>query len=344
MIKKNSLRIFGLLAYLLVISAASAETISGVPLTDSFKPLDRAATMVTVSDTSKANLKDIKRVALSSFQVQFVTKGAAGASSYKIGQKGSATTNVQLTLVGLQPADFQAITDKIHADFVTDLKAMNIEVVPTEQILAAAAYKKMAATGRPAPAETRDRASWSTLYAPAGLALYGVGSSANPAGMFGILNSLSETSATMFANGELAKELDATVFVVRLVVNFVDTKSSNASWFGRSSGEAKVEWSVGPSVMAEETTLTISNPMWTTNMKLKAPLMIDGAAFKEIKDTSSIAGNVALALFSLAAGQGGSASAIDKEAIADPEKYRALVGSGVAAVREMFMARLQAGK
>jgi len=323
---------------------ASAENISSVPFTDSFKPAERASTMVTMTDASKANFKDIKRVALSGFHVQFVTKGAASASAYTIGKKGSAQTNVQLTLVGLKPDDFQAITDKLYADFVSDLKAMNIDVVPTAQILAATAYKKMAATGRPAPAETRDRTSWSSLYTPDGLALYGVGTSANPAGMFGIFNTMSEISATAFANGELSKELDATLFVVRLVVNFVDTKTSNASWLGRSSGEAKVSWAMGPSIAAEESTLNINSQGWNTVLTLKSPLMINGAAFKEVKDTSSIAANVGVALFSLAIGQGGAVSIVEKEAVADPEKYRELVGAGAGAVREMWMERFRAGK
>ena len=350
MINKTLLSIF-LQAIPLVIAinaafmpAACAETVTAVTYDDAFKPAERAASMISMTDASKSNFKDIKRVALSSFQVQFVTKGAAGASSYSMGKKGNATTNMQITLVGLAPTDFQAITDKLYADFVIDLKAMNIEVVPMEQVQAAAAYKKMAASGRPAPAETRDRTSWSTIYAPAGLALYGLGSSGNPAGMFGALNAFGEVSSTMFTNIELGKELDAALFVVRLVVNFVDTKSSNTSWFGRSSGEAKVSWDVGPSIASEESTLTINNQTWNTTLKLRSPLMINGAAFKEVKDTTSVAANVGLALFSLAIGQGGSSSVVEKEAVADPEKYRELVGAGAAAVRVMWMEKFRAAQ
>ena len=79
-------------------------------------------------------------------------------------------------------------------------------------------------------------------------------------------------------------------------------------------------------------------------MALNAPLLIDGAAFKELKDTTSVAANIGLALLSAAIGKGGSASAVEKEAVADPQQYRTLVGNGLGTVREMFMQTLQSNR
>ena len=326
------------------VTSAWAETVSGVPLDASFKAADRAKTMLTVTNVDKTALKGIQRAAISSFQVEFVTKGAAGASSYEIGRSGRASTNTVITLVGLNAADFQAITDQLHAEFVRDLKAMAIEVVPTDRILAAAAYKKMATTGKPSPAETRTSDTWSTVYAPGGLGIYGVGSSSNAVGILAGFTAFGDVTSTMFTNIELAKELDAAVIVVRMVVNFVSLTSSDSSWFGRSSGTAAVRGEVGPSVAGATTTMFVQRATTNASMTLQAPLLIDCAAFSEVKDTSSIAANVGLAVLALAIGGGNSASAVEKEAVADPARYRALVSEGVGTVREMFMARLRAGQ
>lgn len=323
---------------------AWAETVTGVPLDASFKAADRASSMLKVIDADKSALKGIQRAAISSFQVEFVTKGAASASSYEIGRSGRASTNTVITLVGVGGADFQAITEQLHGEFVRDLKGMGIEVVPTSKIVAAAAYKKMAASGKPSPAETRTSDTWSTVYAPGGLGIYGVGSSSNAVAIFAGFSAFSDVSSTMFANIELAKELDAAVVVVRMVVNFVSLKSSDSSWFGRSSGTATVRGEVSPSVAGTSTTMFVQRPTTNATMTLQSPLLIDSAAISEVKDTSSVVANVGLAVLSLAIGGGNSSSAVEKEAVADAAQYRTLVSAGVGTVREMFMTRLRAGQ
>ena len=323
---------------------AWAETVTGVALDASFKPAERATTMVKVLDSTNGGLKGLQRAAIGSFQVEFVTKGAAAAKSYEIGRSGSSSTNMMITVVGVGTPDFQAITDRLHADFVRDLKAMGIEVVPVEKLLAAAAYQKMAATGKPSPAETRTSNTWSTVFAPAGMAVYGIGSSSTAIGMLAGFTAMSDVSATMFGNLDLIKELDAALITVRMVVNFVNLKSSDSSWFSRSSGTATVSGEVGPSVAYKTSMMSIQRPADIATMTLEAPLVLDDTAFTEVKDTSSVAANIGLALLSAAIGKGGSATAVEKEAVADPAKYRVVVGDGVGAVREMFMERVRAGK
>lgn len=320
----------------------AASAAPGVPVDANFKPAERAATLMTLADPTASGLKGLKRVAISSFQVEFVTKGAASASSYEIGRQGRASTSVYITLVGLNASDFQAITDQLYNDFGRDLQASGLEVVPVDKVLAAAAYRKMAASGKPSPAETRTKDTWSTVYAPAGLGVYGIGSSSSAIALLAGFSAMSDVSTTMFGNMELAKELDASLLVVRLVVNFVDMKSSDSSWFSRSSGTATVSWKFGPSVAAGSSSVMVASANNNAMLTLGAPLLIDGAAFTEVKDTTSVAGNVGLALLSAAIGKGGSATAEEKEAVADPQRYRALVGAGVGAVREMFMQRLRA--
>ena len=321
--------------------AAKAEA---VPLDASFNPATRAASMVQVVNADGNGLKGITRAAISSFQVEFVTKGAASASSYEIGRSGRANSNLQITLVGLTPADYQAITDTLHAEFERDLKSLGISVLPTAQVLASPAYLKMAASGKPSPTDTRTKDTWSTVFAPAGLGIYGAGSSSTAFALLAGLTAVNDMSSTFFGNLELAKELDAAVIVVRLVVNFVDLKSSDSSWFGRSSGTATVSGQLAPSVAGGDTMFVQRPGSGNAAMTLQAPLLLSDSAFKEVKDTSSVAANVGLALLSAAIGKGGSASVVEKEAVADPAAYRQVVGGGVGMVRAMFMDRLRAGQ
>lgn len=153
---------------------ALAAKVEAVPLNASFNPGERAATMPKVVNADAGGLKGISRAAISSFQVEFVTKGTASASSYEVGRSGSASTNLQITLVGLATPDYQAITDGLHAEFERDLDAQGVTVLPTAQVLAAPSYPKMAASGKPSPTDTHTKDTWSTVYAPAGLGVYGI--------------------------------------------------------------------------------------------------------------------------------------------------------------------------
>ena len=328
----------------LLAAPAWAAKVEAVPVDASFQPAERATSLLRVSGADAGGLKGISRAAISSFQVEFVTKGAASASSYETGRSGSANTHLQITLVGLGAADYQHITDQLHAEFMRDLQAQGISVVPTAQVLASPIYQKMAASGKPSPTDTRTKDTWSTVHAPAGLGVYGLGSSSSAFALLAGFTAMADVSATVFANQELAKELDAALIVVRLVVNFVDLKSSDSSWFGRSSGMASVKGEVAPSLTTASMMQVVQPSGVAATLQLQAPLLMDAGVFTQVKDTSSIAANVGLAVLQLAIGKGGSASAIEKEAVADPARYRTVVAAGAGSARAMFMERLRAGQ
>ncbi|MEO7057341.1 MAG: hypothetical protein ABI281_01440, partial [Caldimonas sp.] len=299
-------------------ASAYAETATGVALDKDFNASEKAAVMVTTSAGAAPVLKGLQRAAITSFQVEFVTKGAAGASSYEIGRSGSASTNLQITMVGLDKADFQAITDKLYDGFVSDLQQMQIEVVPVERVLAAPAYQRLAATGSASPVDTRTRDTWSTVYAPQGLAVYGTGSTSTAIPVFGAFAQFANIGTALTGTFDLQKELDAALLEVRMVVHFVDMQSSGINKMFGNNAVASVNWKFGPSVAATSTKMTVHRPTGTASMTLRAPLLVDGAAFKEVRDTTSIAANVGLAFLSAAIGKGGSATAVEKEAVADP--------------------------
>lgn len=334
-------RCFLLLA-LAAACTARAQTVEGIVVDGQPPAAERAAAAVALGGTQGV-LKGARRVAIGSYQVEFVHKGAASASSYRIGESGRANTNVVVSLTGLAPADFQAIADAAYAQTQAELKAAGLELVPQEQVLASATYRKLT-EGASAVAETRTKDTWSMVHAPSGLKVYGEG--AGSTGGLMALATLGQTMSAAFGQTDFSKELGAAIVNVRLVVNFVDMTSSDRSWFGRSSGESKVSWQIGPSVAPERTSFSVARfdiaDGGLARLTLQAPLLIDGAAFTGVKDTSSVAANVGLALLNLAIGKGGSSSAVEKEVVADPERYKALVGQGLATASALFVQRLKA--
>ena len=132
--------------------------------------------------------------------------------------------------------------------------------------------------------------------------------------------------------------------MVRLVVNFADLKSSDSSWFGRSSGTSSIKGELAPSLTTASMMQVVQPSGVAATLQLQAPLLMDAGVFTQVKDTSSITAHVGLAVLSLAIGKGGSAIAVEKEAVAGPARYRTVVAAGVGSARAMFMERLRAGQ
>jgi len=332
----NCLRLAGALLALSAFSAQARE--EALTLDAGFKPAELAATLMK-SSTDAKEVRGLKRVAITGFDVEFVTKGAASASATEIGRSGTASTSVYVTLVGVAEPDFQAIVDQLYAEFVRDVQAGGIEVVPVAQLMASSTYQKMAAGGSPAPHRKSGGGEWSTVFTPEGRAVMGL--SLQSKGLLGGFIGMASLTSGIFDNLELQKELDATLLTVRMVVKFVDLASSSSSFFGRISGTASVTGKVSPTIAAGATQMTLQSALGGAQFGLQRPLQIDAAAIPELKDVSSVAANIGLAVLSLAIGKGGSATAVEKEAVADPVRYRELVSAGLGNVRGLMVERIK---
>ena len=110
--------------------------------------------------------------------------------------------------------------------------------------------------------------------------------------------------------------------MVRLVVNFADLKSSDSNWFGRSSGSSSVKGELALSLTTASMMQVVQPSGVAATLQLQAPLLMDAGVFTQVKDTSSITAHVGLAVLSLAIGKGGSAIAVEKEAVAGPARCR----------------------
>jgi hypothetical protein len=334
-------------ALVLAAPAARARDQPAVALTAQSQPAVLAAEVFSTTDP--AAIKGLRRVALPSFQVEFVTRSGAQASTSGFAAAGRSSVSAYYSLVGVGEADFQALTDQLYADFVRDLQQMGLEVVPLAQLQASPAYRKLVAGAAPAPLSKSGGGTRSLVLAPAGRQIYGSAlAAAKSDSMFGAFSALANTGAMMgavFDTIDLAKELDASIIELRLVVDFAQIGSSDKGFFSRLSSTASVDGKVQPALLAGASMMSVQNATMRSVVTLRNPLLLPPEAISGLREattTSTQVGNVAAALINLAAGGNNSHSAADFEAVADPAVYRASIGASLGQVREMLVSRLKA--
>ena len=100
---------------------------------------DAGEPVVAVHDIG--NLKGVKRVAVTSFVVQYVV-------TQQTTSRGGASSGIDLGK-DIDPARLQQATEQIYAQFLADLGASGIEVVAPEALAASKGFRKMPASRRP---------------------------------------------------------------------------------------------------------------------------------------------------------------------------------------------------
>ncbi len=312
-----------------------------------FSAADMAGKLTEV--TEAATLKGITRVAVPQFSVQFVTFDSATAETSGFAAAGRARVTSSYVLKGVAEPDFQALAEALYTQFLQGLQASGLEVLPFAQVAAAPSYPKLVATGVMTPV----REDNAITVAPAGMALYGTNRAVatapkKNAGVFGAFSGMGSVFSAIGSIGDvqaLGKELgDAALLEVHMVVNFVELTNNNKGFFGRLSSTASVDAKTSPSVASATMGVQVGAVRGTVT--LAAPLVLDAAAFSEVreqaKSTGEKAGMVAAAVLSFAVGSKDSSSSTTMEALADPARYRDVVGGGLAQVGQMFTARLKA--
>ncbi len=351
--KKTSKRSFKCLAAtlafsaLLPLAAQSKDDPTPVTLDASFKASEQANRLFRVAE-GKA-LKDVKKVAVPLFSVEFVIADAQRAETSGFAAGGRASSTLAYTLKGVDEADFQAITTTLYERFLADLKSAGIEVVPYEQVAALPSFKKLAAGGVPSPIKSDSVIT----VAPPGMPIYGfnkvqTGGTGSGSALFGALSQMGAGFGAIGAVMDtvtLQQELGAVVIEVQMKVNFVQLTNNNKGFLGRMASSASVDSKVQPSVGSA--TFSVMSATRGT-LTLTQPLALDAAAFSDVRkkesSTGEKAGLVAVAVLGALIGGGNSSTRDDMEAVADPAKYRDIVGTGLGTVTQMFVQRLRAGE
>jgi hypothetical protein len=343
----------GALLFCVPLGAAAQKEGPPVPLDADFQAAQSAGKLVSVS--SDAYVKGTQRVAVTQFAVQFVTSDNVTGKTSSFGGGGASATGVY-KLVGVGQAEFQAVVDAAHAAFVKDLAAAGFDVVPHAEVAASATWRKLVADGKPAPLRNDDH----VVVAPPGMGLYGM-SLAGPAtattgggGMMGALSSFRGVTSTFGQIGEsnaLQKELGgAALLEVSLRVHFAELTNDNRGFLGRMAASASVSGKVLPSV--RQARMSLHKEPAIVSLDVTSPLTLDPSAFSDLRaatsgpSSSEVAAAAVSVLGSLVLGRpvGGGGSVKTFEAVAEPARWREVVGDGVVAANRLFVERLKAGR
>ena len=321
--------------------ATWAKGESAVPLNLSVSAASAHVAAFKSSDSAQG--KGVRRIAVPSIHIEFVTSSSASASATEIGRSGTAGVSSTYKLVGVDGSDMQAIADRLLSELVTELGTAGFEVVSAAEMQQAPSYRKLIANAKTTLLERSSGSTQSLLVGPSTLPLYGIAPASGSGGLMAAVAGMGNVADMISSSldvAQLQKELNAAVLALRLRVSFVDLESSSSSLLGRLSGTASVKSKLSTSLT--EAALTLTNAGGGNTVALTRPLILPGDAFKEVRDVSSAATNIGLAVLSMAIGKGGSQSVVEKEAVADPQQYREALGTSLGAVRAMLVARLSA--
>lgn len=328
-------------------ATAWAKDAAAVNLDAGFAVEGQASKLLSVSD-GKA-LKGLRRVAVPQFNVEFITSDDVSAQTSGFGSAGRSTATGYYKLVGVAEPDFQALAEQVYAGFLRDLKASGLEVVPLADVAITPTWRKLVAGGQTLPL----RSDSAVTVAMPGMAIYGLNrasSTSGKKGVFGALSGLSSGFGAVSAVGDnmqLQTELgDAALLEVSMRVHFAQLENNTRGFLGRLGSTASVSAKIHASI--SNATLAVQNGPMVSMLTLSQPLVLDPAAFSELRKQASTTGDmvgaVAVGLLKLAIGSKDSSSQESYEAVADSARYREVVGSGLGTVGQLFAQRMKADR
>lgn len=326
---------------------AHAADPTPIEITPQFNPAAAAANAVTVSDPKA--LKGLTRAAVTQFNVEFVTSDDVRSHTSGFAMAGRASVTGYYKLIGVAEPDFQAMAEQLYAGFQQQLVAQGLELVPAAELAAAPTYKKLVAAGTPLPS----RSGSGVIVGPPGMALYGLNRAQAGSGKKGLMGALSGFSAGMGAVGgaldniTLSKELgDAALLEVSMRVHFAQLTDESKGFFGRLGSTAEVSAKLHP--LVPKAALTVQAGPSVSVLTVQAPVLLDPAAFTELRKEATtagdVAGAVAVGLLQLATGGKNTHSSSKFEVVADAARYRERVGAGLDQVSALLIARMAAGR
>ena len=264
--------------------------------------------VIEVVDAS--TLKGIKRVAVTSFSVQYVTS-QVWDTSHTTG--GGRTGNLQIAGQGggfdisgaLDLAKMQSTTDLLYQGFLSDLQSAGFDVVSAEQLANSKAYKAYAANAPATPRKEEAEAQksngagaiTSVFYTPPGVPLVlgekidhlstgTFGSSvADPTLTFSGRLSLYTTNWPYY-DKDVQKELDAATLHVRLYVPLAHVQVASGSFWG--SGYSRQGIVPGLRLGNRLTRVTVGNNGDYAKIFLSEPYLIPGPIDSTVEEVKHL--------------------------------------------------------
>lgn len=186
--------------------------------------------------------KGAKRVVVPGYRVIFTTRSKVVANAEDWlggvggGRSSGAKATMEVVLGNVEFGDLQAIADAAYADFLDELKAGGIEVVPVETMKASAAFQKMKMTGstaaQPYTKRSRDKKTDYIVVSPSAIPLWF-------SNFDGDISDQGMSQTNIRAIMNMAKELDALALFPIMHVDFATLGSSGGKFARRAAVSAK---------------------------------------------------------------------------------------------------------
>jgi hypothetical protein len=270
------------------------------PKAVTFQPEDPVDAVSHFSGVALPALKGVRRVVVPQFQVEYVTR------SQGLTRKERNQVTVEYAIDGVSDQALQGQTNKLRDRFVASLRAAGVEVVPRDQMVATAAWTKLAAIGKPSGGEFKSESGAGRLFTADATPYYFYPGDTH----LGLAATGWGFAQAQMAEQALGQELNAAVVTVRLVVGIRETdKHSQAFALLRTAssfiGDPKLAIEAQASgiyVVAPGKTGGMMNPTGRAGFSVKDTLVFSEdvltPTLKNANGASGTAGNaVSSALF-----------------------------------------------
>ena len=316
---------------------------------------------VEVEGESEGLFKSIQRVAITQFQLEFMT--ATSANAFAKSGYGSSSTNannyVNAKLEGVGIADFQKLADRYYDTLVSSLKSSGIEVLDQAVVMSHPEFKEMTSGAKTSPSEEDAEAGKGVFVSSRSIPIwfdsedgfirkasisFGKKEKTDPYQSMGTqMGQISAAKGAAINEPVLMKSLDAGTLRVRMTVPFMQIKTSATSSSAKtqSKGTVQIEkWVSRLSFVAPDGK--------RVRVRLKQPVSV-ASNVGELKDVTTTgekaidaAANVVAVATMFMGGpvkgtiQSGTSYALQ----ADPQRYAETVNVQLDAVQKMFAAAL----
>jgi len=346
--KNRNLNLF-LLCLLTLTVSARADLVGFIK--KSFGPppiqLDDAPTPEkSVSVDSFKQLKTCKKVVVTAFNVQFITKKDAGSHAGGAGE-GAAHVNSHIKLTGLDAATFQTITDQVYTNFSKGLQSLGVEVMPYAEYAAVPGYADMKSHFKTSPLEVSGghfSGQPSELFSPTGIPVVLFGDEL----ALGAGNSMTAyigMSAPFTKEAVIAKETGVAAVHVYLVVDFCQMEAKGGTFSFSTKVTTKPQLSISKvsrcSFFFDDSAYGGGREF----VKMKNDAFGADEYVSEFTDVTTggqKAGDVAANVIGILGGTGDTYSNTYYEAAANPALYQAACVKYLTAVQDLILAGIKA--
>ena len=263
-----------------------------------------------VKVSSPRNAAGLQSLVIASFNVAFVTEKTDAAFAGSKRQFKAMGSVVKSKLVGVDDAEFQAVTDAAYADFVTKLTAVGFTVVDRAAFVADKNMAKVryVASGMQGTVQFgKDAKAKARFYAPTAFGLTGLFdgelSSGQPQGLGGMMAAFSAMGPQQ-AKMMYVYMNKQPIVNVTYVVDYADADRYGGTFAYQASVKTRASLAVVETLSKVD---TFNAKAGMTSLVLAEPVGV-GGDFGTLADTTSTGTKVENAIGSLIGGLGGTGS------------------------------------